>query len=426
MDSVELKELDHSLEGIKLGFESIDNLTKLYDNIKNCNYILVPSRVTKTINIALEHTYKTNKLENYISLSLENNEDTTIFDKILSTIKSIWKKIVETWDYIWDKIVGFFNTTKSKELEKEILNNEERIRNILYGNEKEYQEVELLVNSNSLSEPLRYMHDVVKGEKVLLSVEKDIPVINSLLGRLIESIKRSYDKTIKYLNHSVELSKISKVSVLELDTELFETFFENIDTQTSQYYQKINNYDQEILEHMITVNGVINYSKSSCIKGFIKGGGLFFYTIEGKEDKNAKLFECLAIDKISDENDQIKLFYLPKDLLVSYNSIMKSKLRDFTKTEENFLKSSKDVRIQHNNVRKLIDSFIKDENFVYEQDPEDFRAKFEVLKNISHSMLRFVLEFSKGFGMYQDTINYYVKYGKASLEFYEKDMKKGS
>lgn len=430
MDSVELKELDYSLEGIKLGFESIDNLTKLYDNIKNCNYILVPSRVTKTINIALEHTYKTNKLENYTNLSLENNEDTTIFDKILSTIKSIWKKIVETWDYIWDKIVSFFNSTKNKDLEKDIKNDLERSKLIIKNSNKEYSKEELIITNQSLTEPLRYINEELTGSMVLNELRVKVEEISYSLEKALESLFISYNYTYNDLKR-INIDKIDKLSISELDEKLYSVFFTSLIENSKKINKEINSDDVEIVESIISetlnnINGKINIKESSCIKGFIKGGVLFFYLIENKEDPNARSFECLAVDKISDENNKISLYYLDKDSIDAYNEVLQGMVKKYTSLDDEFTKKSKEIKIIHNEFRKIIDSFIKNSNVILEENPDDFRAKFETLKNISHSMLRYALELSKGFGMYQDTLNYYVKYGKASLEFYEKDIKKGS
>ncbi len=426
MEYLETKELENSLKGIELGFESINHLTDLYSSIKDSRYVLVPNNVIKTVNIALESVHKKFQIENISTISLEDKEDTTIFQRILATIKTIWKKIVETWDYIWDKIVSFFNSNRSKELEKEVDKTVEKSKIAEKEITKDYKEEDLSVSSISLSEPLRYLNKDLTGNFVYNNMVKSIIHINKSLQIVIQYSDVSYKLVESFLIHKNKMSDITKISIAELDNELFEIFFENIIKNTKLVNEKIVNEDKEILEHMLNIDGKINYDQSSCIKGFIKGGGLFFYLLEGVDDPNAKLFECLAIDKISDENNQVKLYYLPKELLVSYNQILEQKIKDFKEFEERFFTISKEIKTKHNNIRKLIDSFIKNDNIVYEQNPEDFRTKFETLKNISHSMLRFVLEISKGFSMYQDTLNYYVKYGKASLEFYEKDIKKGN
>lgn len=422
MGNTVLKELEYNLEGINLSFESINDLIKLHNSVKNSRYILVPSPVIKTVNIALEGIYRRNKLENYTNISLENNEDSTIFDKILATIKAIWKKIVETWDYIWDKIFEFFtgSSNNAKFIEEDLKRKEEKIKKI--DKNVDLNKISRnVINTLSIKSPLSYLDKEISDNDILDLVNIKLPAIDKTLLFNLKKLQKVFNLT----EDKIKSDSIKNIkSVTELDVELYNVFFKRLIEHISilsNTTTSVNTDDVKIIKSLIPYKDVtINESKSRAIDGFIKGGCLYFYLIENDQNTNMGIFECLAIDKRDVQDSNTILYYLELNSLKEFISSLKSHSVNYSKFISEYNDIYKDIKKSHLSIKKEIDKFINDNTIVYEEDPNNFRERFEILRNMSHSMLRYALELSKGVGMYQDTFSYYNKLSSINIEYYEK------
>ena len=421
MNDINIKELEYNLKGIDLSFESINDLINLYKNIKDSRFILVPSPVIKTVNIALEGIHRRNKLKGYETISLENNEDSTIFDKILATIKAIWKKIVETWDYIWDKILEFFtgSSNNAKTIEDDLKKKEERVKRL----EKMIELNSIardVIDTPSFKNPLDYLDKELADRDILDLVDVKLFSIDKTLLSNLKELQKVFKLTEdKIKSNSISDSK----NVTEIDIELYNVFFKPLIQHISilsNTNAPIEENDVKIIESLLPYQNItIDKFKSRTIDGFIKGGCIYFYLIENNEDRNMGTFECLAIDKRNIENSNTILYFLEFNSFKQFLSSLKLHSVTYGKFIDQYNDIYKDIKKSHLSIKKEIDKFINNSSVIYEEDPDNFRAKFEILRNISHSMLRYALELSKGVGMYQDTFNYYNKLSNLHVKYYE-------
>jgi len=224
MEYLETKELENSLKGIELGFESINYLTDLYSSIKDSRYVLVPNNVIKTVNIALESVHKKFQIENISTISLEDKEDTTIFQRILATIKTIWKKIVETWNYIWERIIGFFTGSNNKvsSIKQDVEKREKKLKAI-EGNLKniKVEDNSKKIEIQSIIDPLNYLNKELKDQDQVDLVKDGLTNIRTTLASNIINLSHVYDITQKVIKtDNIQNSK----SAEEIDSKLYLIF----------------------------------------------------------------------------------------------------------------------------------------------------------------------------------------------------------
>lgn len=419
MNQLVLSELDSNLKGIQLAFESIDTLSRLSNSISKSKYILVPSPVIKTVNITLESIHKQNKLDS-LNVSLEDNENDTVFDKILSTIKAIWKKIVDTWNHIWEKISNFFtgNSTNAKILKEESESDNEKI-NKLSNQSNSFSKERVEIVNLSVLQPLQYLNKDISEKDITDLIVKALPSLREVLSTNINVIKKGYELTEKEIKNVKDL-KIK--SAEEIDTQLYNSFFPviiNSIINSSNGMSSLDSDDIDILLDTIPYENIeVDESKSKVLKGFIKGSCLYFCTLGDKNSSGLKIFECYPVTKKYDNNTKCSMYYVQFETLKELTKDLHKETEKYTEFSDFASKSYTEIKQKHNSIRKEMDSFINNKDIVSSEDPDNFRAKFETLKNISHSMLRFALESSKGVGMYTETITYYRKLMKINLAYH--------
>lgn len=425
MEYLETRELENSIKGIELGFENINHLTDLYSSIKNSRYILVPNNVIKTINITLESIHKKYQIENISTISLEDKEDTTIFQRILATIKTIWKKIVETWNYIWDRIIGFFTGSSNKvssikqdveKREKKIKTLEANLKNLKIEDNSKKIEIQ------SIIDPLNYLNKELKDQDQIDLVKINLPNIRATLASNIVNLDHVYSLTEKFIKtDEVKKSK----SVEEIDSKLYTIFLNNLSNTVFNFSEldtRLNGDDIDIVKSILHYeNIIIDKNKSKVSKGYIRGGCIYFCLINSEDDEHSS-FECIAINKKQEDGHKSILYYLTFSGVTEINQLLKQEMKDFDNFFDSYNRFYKKIKDSHNSIRKEIEVFINDKNVVSIDNPDNFRTKFEILKNITHSMLRYGLELTKGVGMYQDTLNYYNKLLDVNFREFDRQM----
>lgn len=425
MEYLETKELENSLKGIELGFESINYLTDLYSSIKDSRYVLVPNNVIKTVNIALESVHKKFQIENISTISLEDKEDTTIFQRILATIKTIWKKIVETWNYIWERIIGFFTGSNNKvsSIKQDVEKREKKLKAI-EGNLKniKVEDNSKKIEIQSIIDPLNYLNKELKDQDQVDLVKDGLTNIRTTLASNIINLSHVYDITQKVIKtDNIQNSK----SAEEIDSKLYLIFSSTLIPEVKNIRDldsNLNDDDIDVIKSILPYDNItIDEKKSKVSRGYIKGGCLYFCLIIDENNEHGS-FECIAVNKKQEDGHKSILYYLTYSGVTEINELLKEEMKNFDIFFENYNKFYKKIKDNHNSIRKEIETFINNKDVVSIDNPDNFRAKFEILKNITHSMLRYGLELTKGVGMYQDTLNYYNKLLDVNFKEFDRQM----
>jgi len=425
MEYLETKELENSLKGIELGFESINYLTDLYSSIKDSRYVLVPNNVIKTVNIALESVHKKFQIENISTISLEDKEDTTIFQRILATIKTIWKKIVETWNYIWERIIGFFTGSNNKvsSIKQDVEKREKKLKAI-EGNLKniKVEDNSKKIEIQSIIDPLNYLNKELKDQDQVDLVKDGLTNIRTTLASNIINLSHVYDITQKVIKtDNIQNSK----SAEEIDSKLYLIFSSTLIPEVKNIRDldsSLNDDDIDVIKSILPYDNItIDEKKSKVSRGYIKGGCLYFCLIISKDSEHGS-FECIAVNKKQEDGHKSILYYFTYSGVTEINELLKEEMKNFDIFFENYNKFYKKIKDNHNSIRKEIETFINNKDVVSIEDPTNFRTKFEILKNITHSMLRYGLELTKGVGMYQDTLNYYNKLLDVNFKEFDRQM----
>lgn len=221
-------------------------------------------------------------------------------------------------------------------------------------------------------------------------------------------------------------------SAEEIDSILFRSFSTPIGNFINKNNSRTHALDN-FKDKVDVLVSIINYDKTHldlsniCIvDGFINGGLFYVYTVSNlpvdlsSDKKNSNivgLLECLAVDKVNDVDNKSELYYLQPSNFVDFITILEKLTKKNIALEEDFNSKYKIIKSKHKVIRSEIDKMINDKNITSIHKPEDFREKFEVLRNVTMSMLKFALDGSKAYGMFSDSILYFSKLSEANADF---------
>lgn len=424
LNNLMLKRLDNNMKGIEIGLESIDQLFKLSDSLKNNYSLYIPQPVMRTVSITLEGIEKLHKLENVITISLEDSEPTSIFEKIIQVIRDVWKKIVETFEYIWNTISDFFTNSKpnSKKLNNKITDIREnkfklikdRVKTIDYKVSDEFE-----IKNNSLVQPLNYRNTQITSAVYFKEIS-DLEYLSEAIVKLATAILNGY----KGLEHMSEV--VNTKTYVEYNS-VYKSFFKYIleySNSVKNVFKTGNFKDKiDVLESLINYDiATIDTKNMFVADGFINGGMFYIYSIN--TDENEPITECLAISKINDSSKQSKLYYINPNDLDSLLKELEHLTKDNIELEDVLNNKYKEIRSIHKSIKTDIDKMINSNNITSEYDPEEFKQRFNLLRQVTQSAMKFVLDGSKAYGMFSDSVLYFTRLSEANIDFYIKRLNK--
>lgn len=418
INNLELKHLDSNMKGIELGLESIDQLFKLKNSLECSNVVYVTDPIMKTVSITLENIVKLHKLNNIPNISLENNDSDSIFQKILQMIKDIWKKIVETFEYVWETITSFFDNSKpnSKKLNNKITDIKDKklkpisdkLKSIDYKVNEEFE-----IKNEHLIGPLNYRNTQITSAVYFKEIS-DLDYLNSSINKLSLAVLDGY----KDLERVV--GSINNNSNINYET-IYNSFFKHIlefGNLSKNVFKTGNLKDKlDILESLINYDtGSINTKDIFIVDGFINGGMFYVYSINATDQET--LTECLAVSKINDSSKQSRLYYInPKDL-DNFIKDLEELIENNVELEDNLNNRYKEIRLLYKSVKLNIDKMINDTNLTTKYEPDELKEKFDALRKVTQSSMKFVLDASKAYGMFSDSVIYFTKLSEANVDFY--------
>lgn len=437
----DLKNITKKLKGVELGLESINSLLMIENSLKkHYSNTIVPEPVLKTTSIALEGIHKLHKLENVLTLSLEDNQSDSVFQKIIEVVRNIWKKIVETFNYIWEVIVDFFTSSKgnAKKMADKVSDIKEKqskplavtLKDVKYDRSSEFK-----INNQTLVNPLNFLNLDITDTDLFKQLEK-LEETSVLLKELSDDVLKGYKDTETEIVNNIRTNDFQKQSpsAEEIDGMLFNSFFNPITTFISKNNSRthsLDNFDDKI-EVLLSLNTFnrkdLNINSICIVDGFIDGGLLFVYVVNNEvstptaDKQNANIvgfINCLAVNKVSDTDKKSELYYITPLNFLEFISILEKLTKKNITLEEDFNNKYKIIKNKHKTIRSEIDKMINDKNITSIYQPENFREKFEILRNITQSMLRFALDGSKAYGMFSDSILYFTKLSEVNADFYE-------
>lgn len=390
-----------TLLSVKKILDSTDSLSLESIKLINCIY----STVDKNVGSNIER----------LSMESMDTKD-AISDgikKLVDTIIAIWKNIVKTVEHILSKIMDFIKQYKSSKVSEKIDGslkaNGENIKNADKTKRSEYIEDDKFLN------PLKYMNKELVDTDILDNIDK-LAITGKQLRELVDDIETTY----------IDMDMFTRDAATHGLDSLVDRYKEIVNVNKIIFYNSIINFidklpkdfnedDYDIIHDVteLDINTITN-SHNGVLRGFIYGGSLYF--IKNKDPDDIELYSVAATKIEISDQDKLRLKYAAVNNLEDMQLRLIKLANSGILITNEYSKSYEVIRDKHLYMIKLFNKCI--ENSKGSQDTDKVKEGFDIVKLLIKSLLKLTVETSKGYGMFQDSLNYYVDYLVASTNHY--------